>query len=82
MSKYNSSSSKSSIQSKVSTNFFLSTVAKGPKITIEFFLLVNKIIILNNKELVYIRSHGIEKFNIITKKKQFFFFKFKSFLNL
>ena len=42
-------------------------------IEVQHFQLRKNLKILNNKELVYIRSHGIEKFNIITKKKQFLF---------
>ena len=38
-------------------------------IEVQHFQLRKNLKILNNKELVYIRSHGIEKFNIITKLK-------------
>lgn len=42
-------------------------------IEVQHFQLRKNLKIMNDKELVYVRSHGIEKFNIITGKKQFLF---------
>jgi WD40 repeat protein len=46
---------------------------KEVPIELQHFQLRKNLKLLNNKELVYIRSHGIEKMNLITRKKQFLF---------